>query len=39
MELELSPLEIDVLRGFIGELLATTTNEVLETIYTKLLEE
>ena len=35
----LTPLEVDVLRGFLGEILATTSNDTLDGIYNALLEE
>jgi hypothetical protein len=37
-KLELSALEVDVLRGFLGEMLAERNAPVLSDIYTRLLE-
>jgi len=37
-KLELSGLEVDVLRGFLGEMLAERSAPVLSDIYTKLLD-
>jgi hypothetical protein len=37
-KLELSGVEVDVLRGFLGEMLAERNAPVLSDIYTKLLE-
>jgi hypothetical protein len=39
MILLLDPLEVDVLRGYLGEILATNKNDVIENIYLKLVEE
>mgnify|MGYP000726990844 CR=1 FL=1 len=37
--LTLSPLQVDTLRGYLGEILATDSNEVVEEIYEQLVEE
>ena len=36
--LRLTPLEVDTLRGYLGEILATDGNEVIEGIYEQLTE-
>jgi len=37
--LRLTPFEVDTLRGYLGEILATDSNEAIEAIYELLTEE
>jgi hypothetical protein len=39
MMTELDHAEIDTLIGYVGELLATDSNEILQSIYNKLTKE